>query len=543
MKFIKRYKWEILICLFVVLVRVPDLGHDMFNTDVWKWKSRSYDFSTGVFTLDLVKTIQKYHPGVTLMWIGTAGIKLFNFYHKIILGAPAADNLIQNVFALHVVQKSLLVIVIGVLLSFVFYPLRKMFGQRYAFLAVLLISLEPFYVALTRVMHLEGLMSTFMLASFVWFVYFLQKGKRQELVLAALFAAGAFLTKTSSLFLMPFFALVLLLENFRKQGELKQSLVIGIKIYLRWLGLSLLFFVVLWPAMYTHALIALQTLYRGIFTVGIEGEHSQLFLGRWVEDPGPLFYQVVLAFRTSWWVVLGLVGIFFTHKGLEMDEKKRDFITYALLFSIFYALELSIPTKKLDRYILPSLAALVLVAAFFFEQALLFMQQKLKYGKELFVIILAAPIITTLVILHPYYLSYYSPFTGGLDKGIYALEPKWMIGQQEIVDFFEQELQKGEVEKYLPEESLDSQLNKPSIKNKLTVGFQEKYYTQIWPFIEAIGGRATIKDIAIHAQNSNYFVYPVYDDDSYLENRVKLQYVTTVKLRGVDMYHIYKKVE
>ncbi len=142
MRYIKKYKWELLLFLFFVVVRMPNLGHDTFNTDVWKWKSRTYDFSTGVFTLDFGKTLQKYHPGVTLMWIGTAGIKIFNFYHKIILGAPPADNLIQNVFALHTVQKVLVVLVLGVLMSLILYPLRKMFGEKYAMTAILLVGLE-----------------------------------------------------------------------------------------------------------------------------------------------------------------------------------------------------------------------------------------------------------------------------------------------------------------------------------------------------------------------------------------------------------------
>jgi hypothetical protein len=184
----------------------------------------------------------------------------------------------------------------------------------------------------------------------------------------------------------------------------------------------------------------------------------------------------------------------------------------------------------------------VFLASFFFEYLFNEAKNKLKHGKKIFIILLTVPILATLVILHPYYLSYYSPLTGGLKKGIYIIEPKWMIGQGEVVKYFEEVLESGELEKYQADQSLDSQLNKSSIKNKLTIGFQEKYYTQIWPFIEEIGGRATIKDITIHAQNSNYFVYPVYDDDSHLEDRIDLELVETLQLRGVNLYHVYKKV-
>lgn len=542
MDIIRKYKWEILIFLLVVLTRVPDLGHDMFNTDVWKWKSRTYDFSTGVFTLDFEKTIQKYHPGVTLMWIGTAGVKIFNLYHELFLGTPPADNILQTVFALHAVQKTLIVMVIGVLLGLVLYPLRKMFGARYAWLAILLISLEPFYVALTRVMHLEGLMSTFMLASFVWFVYYLYQQDKKKLVLSSFLAAAAFLTKTSSLFLVPLFGLIILIESFSAGDDLVTALVSKMKIFLGWLGVTILFFILFWPAMYTHAPLALQTMYRGVSTIGIEREHFQLFLGRWVEDPGPLFYLVVYVYRSSWWLIIGLLGYLFTNKKIAKRPFKSNFMIYTFLFIIFYIVELAIPSKKLDRYILPSIIASVLIAAFFFEHVLIFIKGKFKYGKEMFLIGLAVPIITTLVLLHPYYLSYYSPFLGGLRRGIYDIEPKWMIGHHEIVDHFEEVIQEEGLEKYEPGESLDSQLNKMSIRNKLTVGFQEKYYTQIWPFMDEIGARATIKDITVHAENSNYFVYPVYNDDSYLEDRVRLEQVGTVKLRGVDLYNVYKKI-
>ncbi len=546
MKFIKKFKWEIIIFLVFTLSRLPGLGHDMFNTDVWKWKSRTYDFSTGIFTLDFEKTIQKYHPGVSLMWIGTASIKIFNLYHEITQGAPPADNLIQTVFALHTVQKTLIVLVLGALLTFIVYPLRKMFGTKYALFFGLLVTVEPLYVALTRVMHLEGLMSAFMIASFVWFFYYLNEGGTKRLILSSFFAAGAFLTKTSSVFLIPFFGLMLLINLIGSKQVSTESLgrliLKKTKVFFMWLIPALAFFVLLWPAMYTHASLALQTLYRGVFTVGVETEHYQLYLGKWVEDPGWAFYAVVLAYKTSLWLIFGVLGFLFMHKKLESDQKKKDFVVYCLLFAVFYMIELSIPAKKLDRYILPSIMSLVLVASFFYEYLFEYISAKFKYGKHFFILILGSATLGTMLYLYPNYFSYYSPLLGGLKNGIYDIEPKWMIGQREVVSYFEDKLEDGELGRYLPEQSLDSQLNKPEIKHLLTIGFQEKYYTQIWPFIEEIGGRATIMSIAGHAQNSNYFVYPVYDDDSYLEDRVKLEYDGTIKLRGVDLYHVYKRV-
>lgn len=551
MKFVKKYKIEIIVIFLFILLRLPDLGHDMFNTDVFKWKSRTYDFSTGIFTLDFEKTIQKYHPGVTLMWIGTAGIKFFNLYYDLTTGASPADNLVHTVFALHTLQKFLVLLVTAVIAGFTLHPLKKLFGTKYAVVVSVLLLTEPFYIALNRVMHLEGLMSTFMLASFVWFFYYLKEGTTRRIIFSAFLASCAFLTKTSSLFLVPFFALVIFLEAvFKTQNssqfvlkDFANELWPAVKKYLIWLGITLLFFVLLWPAMWTHAKLALETLYRGIFTVGIERDHAQLFLGNWVSDPGPFYYPVVLAFRLSVWLLAGVLGFSLFYKKMKLDQNRKQFVIYSLIFVVFYIIELSIPSKKLDRYILPAILSLILLAAFFYEHVFFEIIRKFKNASAVFILLMGLLIGGTIIYLHPYYLSYYSPLLGGLQNGIYGIEPKWMIGQNSITNYFEKEVLKtGELERFKPDESLDSKLYTAQIDQLLTVGFQEKYYTQIWPFMENIGARATIKDISVHAEKSNYFVYPVYDDDSYLEDRVLLEYVTTLKLRGVDLYNVYKKV-
>jgi hypothetical protein len=117
-----------------------------------------------------------------------------------------------------------------------------------------------------------------------------------------------------------------------------------------------------------------------------------------------------------------------------------------------------------------------------------------------------------------------------------------MIGQSQIASYF-QDLKFNEgVKPFEKNESMDNLLNSPAINDKLTVGFQEKYYTQIWPFITRVGGRAVIKDLTPQAVKTKYFVYPVWDDEAGKEDRFKLQLIGTIKLRGVDVYRVYKRV-
>ena len=199
-KVLKNIKYEILVVLFFILVRLPALGNDGFNTDVWRWKARTYDFGNGVFSLKFDRTLQMYHPGVTLMWLGGFGVKFYNLYSDLVYHSEPALNSMVTVFQLDFCQKVFIVIGQAVAIGFAFYVLRKLFGLKYAIITFLLLNFEPFYLALTRVIHLEGLVSTFMLTSILWFYYYLADKKLlKKLIISGVFAGLSILTKTSAL--------------------------------------------------------------------------------------------------------------------------------------------------------------------------------------------------------------------------------------------------------------------------------------------------------------------------------------------------------
>ncbi|OGC59866.1 hypothetical protein A2380_01155 [candidate division WWE3 bacterium RIFOXYB1_FULL_43_24] len=516
----------ILFVLLFIIFRLPDLGNDTFNTDVWKWKARSYDFGTGVFTWDPEKTIQKYHPGVTLMWLGTAAIKAYNFYS----GYYPAENSVSMIFQLHFVQKLFVVITIAVTLGFSLFVLKKLFGARKALLVLALLSLEPFYIALTREFHLEGLMSTFMLASFLWLYYYtLESGKKKRLIISAVFAGLAFLTKTSALFMFPYAGLILLIEG--RKNIVNTLPKIGI-----WLLVFLATFVAVWPAMWAFPGQALAALYRGVSEIGIEREHAQFYFGKLVEDPGFFYYFVVLGLRSSYLLILGLIGTALFWKKI-FNEGHRKFLLYSLLFVGFYFVQLIIPTKKLDRYILPNLMMLSMVTSFFW----IWLIEKVKGRSFLKFIPLIAVAAVPAFYLHPDYLSYYNPMFGGLKKGINILEPKWLIGEREVINFFEKKMIEDGTEPIYGDTSLEKVLNGADPQDALTVAFQEKYYTQIHPFFRVIGGYAVIEDLTPFAVKTKYFVYPVWDDISTEEKRFGLKYIDSIYLRGVEVYKVYER--
>jgi hypothetical protein len=544
----KKIKFELLFIILFVISRLPSLGHDNFTTDTWKWKSRSYDFGSGVFQMDFQKTLQKYHPGVTLMWLGVGGIKVYNFSYNLQYKTDPPDNNISTVFQLDFVQKLFVVIAVGISLAFVLYPLRVIFGIAFACLAGLLMAFEPYFVALTRVFHLEGLLSVFMLGSVVWLYWFLQYGGRRKLIISAVFAGLSILTKTTALFLVPFALMMLTAKNITDAGLVQKVLSsvsgkLGFALLLKnilsnfilWLLIASLVIFSLWPALWVDAAGVYKAIYKGIAVVGIEQEHIQYYFGRLVEDPGPTFYPVVFAFRSSVLLMFGLAGLLLVSRKFTTDRKQ--FILYLLCYSLLYLLALSLPTKKLDRYIVPSIVSLSVISAFFY----LWFWEKIKINSIVKFFIMTLAVLTQIVYLHPDYLSYYNPLLGGLKKGVAVLEPKWLIGEREIVDYFRNVQATGGYEKSF-DSSIEGLIKTKKINNVMVVAFQEKYYTQIWPFFREIGAWAVIEDLSVQSQHAQYFVYPVWEDTGKQETGFSLEYETGIYVRGTEVYRVYRKV-
>lgn len=545
----------VLVFLFFVLVHLPDLGHDNFNTDVWKWKSRSYNFGSAVLGNNFEQTLQTYHPGVVLMWLGGAGAKITNYWAQSQGKSIIADESVDIIFQIDFVQKLLLVLVIALTVTSVFHILKNVFGIKYALLSFLLLTLEPFYLGLTRVIHLEGLVSSFMLASIVWlYYYFLDTGKFKRMIISGIFAGLALLTKTSALFLVLYSGLVTLVFVYRNGSYdfinqkafpafLRSILSLFGKfapIFFIWFGVLVATFFILWPAMWVIPGMVIQTLYGGVAEVGVGGDHFQFYFGKLVENPGPSFYFVVLALKSSIYLLVGLFGTLIVRK--KLPENMRKFLDYLLIFVFFYFIQLIIPTKKLDRYILPALVALSFISSMFYVWLFDRMNFKKVWHKALCMVLFFIPAVYTNVIVHPDYFSYFNPIFGGLKTGVKVIEPKWIIGQKEITDYFAK-LSKDTGMEPSWNASFEEIVYKSHGKNlekAMTVGFKEKYYSQVWPFFRERGSWAVIESLTPFANKTKYFVYPIWDDTSSLEKRFGLRYFDTIKLRGVPLYNVYK---
>src|SRR4030042_3172316 len=71
--------WFLLFLLFII-PRIVGLGTDISNSDAYRWHKRASNFISAIKTYKFIDTYQRYHPGVTLMWVsGITQEILFKF--------------------------------------------------------------------------------------------------------------------------------------------------------------------------------------------------------------------------------------------------------------------------------------------------------------------------------------------------------------------------------------------------------------------------------------------------------------------------------
>jgi hypothetical protein len=106
-------------------------------------------------------------------------------------------------------------------------------------------------------------------------------------------------------------------------------------------------------------------------TGGVPHEYGSYFLGRPVRAPGPAFYPVALLFRLSPLVLLGLLlwALAFALRR-RLRVPLRDASAWVLVGAAVVIVVMSAGPKKLERYALPAVPLLAVVAAVGYQRVL-----------------------------------------------------------------------------------------------------------------------------------------------------------------------------
>jgi hypothetical protein len=160
----------------LVLAAGPRLaGLDGFVTaDEVRWTCRTSNFREALLRGDWAATFQTGHPGVITMWLGSLmlpadpGAEVTRACHELNPGQIAEFEpwaVRSQLYHLLVAARGpvALALVLGVVA--IYALARRLFGPTTAWLGAILIALDPFLLAHSRVLHLDGPLATLMTVS------------------------------------------------------------------------------------------------------------------------------------------------------------------------------------------------------------------------------------------------------------------------------------------------------------------------------------------------------------------------------------------
>ena len=444
-----------LVPIFVFLLafgpRLYGLG-TFVHSDEMRWIERSTRFICALGRGDWAATFQDEHPGVSAMW----GYGLLLWGNYLLAGDLAglcamSESGEYDMLSLIPVAALFNALVTSLTVVAIYLLLRRLWPSL-ALLASLLVATDPTYLVNSRTVHLDGLLASYMTLSALFLIIYLQDHRRRLYLWASgLFGGLALLDKIAALFLVPFTALALVTHHLLFKGEERKwkSVRAPLLAFLPWLLVVVLTFVLLWPALWVEPRLNLARLWEAT-EYGIESPHEigNFFLGRPVDDPGWLYYPIQAAFRltplTLPFFFISLVFFCLWAWGrfrpplLEEGSSQRGLLEamgLALLYTLAYTLMVSLSSKKLERYLLPTfpmidiLAAVGLLAFLGWVSRLWGhrLKERLLIGTTCVLTLLLS---TSWLRLAPYYSAYFNPLVGGA-----TLAPKvLLIGGGEGLD-------------------------------------------------------------------------------------------------------------
>ncbi|MFH1354157.1 MAG: glycosyltransferase family 39 protein [bacterium] len=428
---VKKKEVVVVIALLVLALvpRMADLGV-FLTADEKNWIGRSYEFVRAFKDWRFNDMLQTTHPGVTTLWLSGAAITA-----KILISHIPFS--FQNLFFFVRVAQFPIALVNSLTVPAIYLLLRQIFPKRsgLAVLAGAIIALDPFLIGYSRVVHVDALMAGFLFLAALATILYVQKSyARNWLIASACLSGLAVLTKAPAVFIVPFYILVVLVQEKRKFFGWAAFRERG-RDFVLWLLIIGLMFVLLWPAMLwvENPEGNLLVLKRDLVIATSTPHHMSE--GYTVN---PIFYVYTLLTRTTP-VTLGLallVVIIFASRippSLKLRRASlsplfsasavRSAVYLLIAYIFFFVVMMTLGAKKGDRYILPVFLAIDVLAAVgvFYASRIISNFPSLRPARAGFrrARQFSNTVLGTLVVLylgftvysyHPYAIAYSNPF-------------------------------------------------------------------------------------------------------------------------------------
>ena len=466
------------------------------------WTYRALQFARGLQTGDLAATHQSNHPGVPTMWAGTAGI----LGHQAAVAAQPAfgwrprgeradldlawvdklpefdeddTELLDWLWPSWPWARAGIAFLTAGLVTLTFVVLLRLLDARTSLVAAVLLSVSPYFLAHSRVLQLDAVLAAAMVASVVALAVYLLRGANRYVVLSGALAGFAALEKSPALFLVPFTALMLCGHGIRiwrgslrgafrspghgsilgaMQGSIPRSgpnSGSGAAIrqlaaaFVVWLGALAATYVLLWPAVWVAPLRTLGEMFAYATASASGAREAVYFWGAVQPDPGVWFYVGSLPHRVTPLVVVGLAAAVLLYRRENLGE--RTLVVALLFFAALFTLFMGSSAKKFERYILPAVPALAVVASIGLSRAADVAARFVgarstrrdrpipdtalrRLAGIVLAVVLAAQAAAVFA-HHPYYLAWYNPLAGGGASAARRLPVGWGEGMDLAAEY------------------------------------------------------------------------------------------------------------
>ena len=448
----------VLLSMFL-LTRVPGLGQ-FVTADETLWLRYSANFYYSIRHGDWAGTFQSSHPGVTTMWAGAIGFHLVFPEYAEKGEAETSDYQLRHLLLrkgvnpLEVLAAGRAVsIFINALAFLILWPLsKKLIGKEAAFIGLSLFALDPFILGHQRLLHQDGTQSSFMLLSLLSYLMFRNTKKNPYLVISAFAGGIAALTKSPSWFIFPMLFFFQSWDWLTSSKNDRKSFISHIAPLGIWLALALVIMFILYPAMWNrfstiltgifqYALDSAGGIYSGpVFFWGRVFPYADLHSFSWI------FYIVTGLWRSTPLSLLGIVlaTYYLISMPRNNDQFSRKNLFAIIIFAIGFTMIMSLGTKKFDRYLLPSLGPLLLVAGWGLVRSYRAIRNKLNHklllAAFIFIVSLAfSAQIWGINLTRPYFINYVNPMLGGSVKAFESIQLGWGEGMEKAAHYLMQE--------------------------------------------------------------------------------------------------------
>jgi len=448
------------IAVFVALLLPRIFELDKFMaTDEVAWFFRSANFYYALGQRDFAGTYFGYSIAVFTMWLNTLAFLLkFPAYRGLGQGylnifdrewdRIFIENKISELSVL-VTGRLFMVIALVILGVILFWYLKRLLGTGAAFICILFVALDPFYIALSRTAHLDAPMGTFLVLSILAYHTYLQLDRKWiDLILSGVAGGFSFLSKLPGMVVIPGVILtsalywVILIKNkaFQNLNAYRHELWIHFRAVIIWFLIFLLVIFIFWPAMWNQPFQTLKNTSALLFTdvdgstdvsqiVTFQGGESDLSIGlidniNGVVERFYLYLTNDFLWRTSPVVLFGLFWLipgYWLKWDMLRNETARSLVRLFFCLALFFTLLVSISDLQSAKYIAPVFIVADIAAGLGWVAAIVALSQKIAAPRRAFFtyvcLVLVLLIQSFLVWDHyPYYFTYYNPLLGGSQR-------------------------------------------------------------------------------------------------------------------------------